>query len=175
VLGWHFPHLSTASRSYEPTEVYAAAVAVERAVQLRLVDAGLGPKVSLRYARALWNAQWNAHEAVVICDGRKRAKTLQQQAAGEAKPLTVCVGYVFRRLPEGSMRYNAPDMVDADGNELRMSCGDGDGCGTIILDSREPRPPKRYCDRCAARAGRTMNAGLVKTHIAKLRAGRRRH
>jgi hypothetical protein len=158
-------------------EVVAAALGVEAAAQERLVDAGgEGADLDRRYGRALWVAQWNAHAAVVAkTSSRKLAKEIQARAARGAQPLTVCVGYVYRRLPEHVMRFNAPDMFTEEhlGYVPLVPLGHGDGCGHIIADSIEPRAPKRYCERCAARAGRTLNAGLAKNALARLRRSRR--
>jgi len=155
-------------------DVYAAALAVERAAQVQLRAAGgVGATLEMRYARPLWNAQYQARQPVYAKAGK--LKELQRRAADGSPALTVCVGYMFRRFPEHVMRFNAPDMF-ADENPGRvplMPQGYGDGCGAIILDSTQPRRPKRYCDRCSARAGRTLNAGLAKSALARVRAGRR--
>ena len=53
--------------------------------------------------------------------------------------------------------------------------GYGDGCGLIIVDTSDvrPSPPRKYCDRCLRKAGKTLDAGLAKNALAKLRAGRK--
>ena len=162
-------------RRHSVQNVCAAALRIEQAVQDRLWGLG-GPGTVIGnrgYARALRNAQWQAHRAVVAKTGsRKEAKVRQQQAARRRPPLTVCCGRQLRRLPESVLRYNAPDLLEHYGENI-VPLGDGDGCWTIILDSTEPRAPKTYCDRCARKAGNTMNAGLAKNALARLRAARK--
>lgn len=162
-------------RRHSVQEVRAAALRVEQAVQDRLWGLG-GPGAVIGhrgYARALWDAQWQAHSAVVAKTGfPKEAKLLRQRAARGKPSLTVCRGRRLRRLPEEVLRYNAPDLLEHYGENI-VPLGSGDGCWTIILDSTEPRAPKKYCDRCAAKAGNTMNAGLAKNALAKLRASRK--
>jgi hypothetical protein len=163
-------------RRHSVQRVRAAALRVEKAVQDRLWGLG-GPGTVIgdaRYARALHDAQWQAHSAVVAKTGsRKRAKILQQHAARERPPLTVCCGKQLRRLPEEVLRYNASDLLEHYEENI-VPLGPGDGCWSIIPDSTECRAPKRYCDRCAAKAGNTMNAGLAKNALARLRASRKR-
>jgi hypothetical protein len=168
----------------EVEAVLAAAERVERGVQERLEAlGGLGTVIDLRSARALWNAQWQAHMAIVAkAQSRRPHKDAQKLRAGTARgrvSLTVCVGYVFRRFDRVTMRLAAPDMFDEEnypGRVPLVPLGCGDGCGRIIEDRGmgKPGPPKRYCDGCAAKAGRTMNAGLTKNALARLRAGRKR-
>jgi hypothetical protein len=168
VLADQHPHL-TSDRALSVETVLAAAELVEEGVQQQLRSIGADASIDLRSGRKLWNAQWQAHTAVVAKTGsRKRAKDLQQRAAGEHEPLTVCVGYVLREFSTKVLLDNAPDLLGC-----YVPLGYGDGCGRVIVDSPEPRAPKRYCDRCAARAGRTLNAGLAKRALAKLRASRR--
>jgi hypothetical protein len=166
--------------------VLEAAECVERAVQEELVGrGGAGVVIDMRSARSLWNAQWQAHIAIAAKPQRrarhkarhKDAKELRMRAA-DGQLFTVCVGYVFRRFDETTMRFNAPDMFDEEnypGRVPLVPLGDGDGCGLIIDDGKmgKPGPPKRYCDRCSAKAGRTMNAGLAKNALARLRRSRR--
>lgn len=59
------------------------------------------------------------------------------------------------------LRADAPDLLEHYGDDV-VPLGFGDGCGRSIVDSTEPRRPKRYCDRCAKMAGQTINAGLAK-------------
>jgi hypothetical protein len=139
---------------------------------------GPGATIAKRLARELWNAQWQAHMALVAkAQTTKPHRDAKQQrlAAADGRALSVCVGYAYRRLPEETMRFFANDMFDEENYTGRiplLPLGDGDGCGTIFDDSRtgKPGPPRRYCDRCSARAGRTPNAGLVKNAVARLRA-----
>jgi hypothetical protein len=162
-------------RRHSVQEVRAAALYVEQAVQDRLWGlGGLGTVIGhVPYARGLSDAQWQAHRAVVAKTGfPKEAKLLRQKAARGKPSLTVCCGRRLRRLPESVLRYNAPDLLEHYGENI-VPLGDGDGCWTIILDTTEPRAPKKYCDRCAAKAGNTMNAGLAKNALARLRASRR--
>jgi len=168
--------------TYPSEVVLGAAKCVERAVQEALVRrGGAGAVVDMRSARSLWNAQWQVHMAVVAKpQSRKPHKDAKELRAGAAdgQLLTVCVGYVLRRFDEATMRFNAPDMFDEEnfpGRVPFVPLGYGDGCGLIIEDGSmgKPGPPKRYCDRCAARAGRTLNAGLVKNALARLGAGRK--
>lgn len=177
VVLWNdFPHLASPPEA-TIEQVLAAALDVERAVQVRLLAAGgTGAKLKSRHARTLWNAQYQAHTAVFRTTGyRKDAKAIQAEAAGEGQALTVCAGYQFRRLAEHVMRFNAPDMFTQEHPDHvpLVPLGEGDGCGMIMLDSSEPRTPKRYCPRCSARAGRTLNAGLAKSALARVRASRR--
>jgi hypothetical protein len=162
-------------RRHSVQEVCAAALRVEQAVQDRLWGLG-GPGTvigDVRYARGLCDAQWQAHSAVVAKTGRrKRAKEIQKEAANGRPPLTVCCGRQLRRLPEEVLRYNAPDLLEHYGENI-VPLGSGDGCWTIIIDSTKERPPKKYCDRCARKAGKTMNAGLAKNALARLRASRK--
>jgi hypothetical protein len=159
-----------------PEVVKTAAFRVERAVQDRLWHLG-GPGSVIgdpRYARALWDAQWQAHRAVVAKTGRpKQAKDLREAAAHGRRSLTVCCGRQLRRLPEDVLRKHAPDLLEHYGENI-VPLGYGDGCWAIILDTTEPRPPQKYCDRCDQKAGNTMNAGLAKNARAKLRASRKR-
>jgi hypothetical protein len=156
------------------SEITTAALRVEGAVQDRLWCLG-GPGSVIehkRYALGLWGAQWQAHRAVFAKTGsRMLAKDLQRKAARGRPPLTVCVGRKLRRLPESELRRHAPDLLEHRGDNV-VWIG-GDGCGTIILDSSEPRPPKKYCDGCAKKAGNTMNAGLAKNALARLKAARK--
>jgi hypothetical protein len=152
--------------------VVAAALRVERSAQeayWRL--GGPGSVIRLRDARILWNAQYQAHEAIVARTSRKHAKQIQREAAGAEEPLSVCCGRLFRRLPGDVLRKDAPDLLERYGDNI-VPLGHGDGCGLIILDSTEPRAPKKYCDRCAKKAGETMNAGLAKNARKRLRAAR---
>ena len=126
-----------------------------------------------RFRSALWDAQYQAHEAVAARGSRKLANEVQQEAAGKRFPLTVCRGRKFRRLPEDVLRADAPDLLEHYDENI-VPLGYGDGCGRIILDTTEPRRPKIYCDRCAKKAGKTLNAGLAKTARARLRASRKR-
>ena len=76
------------------------------------------------------------------------------------------------------MRFNAPDMFTEEHPRLRATyvpLGYGDGCGLIIVDTSDvrPSPPRKYCDRCRAKAGKTLDAGLAKNALARLRAGRK--
>jgi hypothetical protein len=152
----------------------AAALRVERSVQEAYWHfGGPGAVIPLREARILWDAQYQAHEAIVVRGSRKLAKKIQRQAAGDQEPLSVCCGHRLRRLPEDVLRKHAPDLLEHYGDNI-VPLGAGDGCGRIILDSREFRPPKRYCDRCSARAGKTMNAGLVKNTRKRLIDARKR-
>lgn len=161
--------------------VLEAARVVIAAVQERLRSAGgVGTTLDLRYGRALWDAHWQALAAVVGKTGQpSRAKEIQLLAAGGASPLSVCVGRRTRRFPEHVLRFNAPDMLDDPdhpGYVPFIPLGYGDGCGLVIYDTPLPRRlqrmPKRYCDRCAARAGNTLNAGLAKRALATLRRSR---
>jgi hypothetical protein len=158
-------------------DVLAAALAVESGVQARLEAAGGGgARLPRHIARWLWDAQWQAHRAVVAKTGkRKHAKQIQFEAAQGRWPLTVCVGHRFRRFPEHVLRFNAPDFLEdqPQGRVPLVLLGYGDGCGLINFDSRQARQPNRYCERCAARAGKKPNAGLYKAALARLRAGRR--
>jgi hypothetical protein len=104
---------------------------------------------------------------------RKDAKSLQREAARGRDVLTVCVGKKLRRLPEAVLAKHAPDLLEHYGENI-VSLGHGDGCGTIILDSTEPRAPKTYCVRCADRTGNTMNAGLAKNARKRLIDSRKR-
>jgi hypothetical protein len=168
----------TIAHSYERRsvdEICAAALRVEQAVQERLWDLG-GPGIVIadrRYMSSLWEAQWNAYSAVcaVTCKP-SHAKVLQRQASAGRPALTVCCGRRVRTLPESVLRYNAPDLYE-DGASLVWAADYGDGCGIIIPDTLVPRPPKKYCERCAKKAGNTMNAGLAKNALARLRAGRK--
>ena len=155
-------------------DVVAAARRVESAVQARLwLLGGPGAVVEGRLGAALWDAQYQAHEAVAARSSRKLAKEVQQQAAGERSPLTICRGRRLRHLPEAVLRAVAPDLLEHYGDNI-VPLGSGDGCGLIIADSTEPRPPKKYCKRCSARAGTTMNAGLAKNARKRLRDSRKR-
>jgi hypothetical protein len=171
------------ARRHSVQEVRAATLRVEQAVQDRLWGLG-GPGTVIghvRYARGLWDAQWQAHSAVVAKTGsRKAAKILQQSAARGRSPLTVCVGRRQRRFKPNHatvMRLNAPDMFTEEHPDYvpYVPLGYGDGCGLIIADTSDvrPSPPRKYCDRCGDRAGNTMNAGLAKNALAKLRDGRK--
>jgi hypothetical protein len=163
-------------RSRSVREVCDAALGVEQAVQDRLWCAG-GPGSAIGdagYARRLWDAQWQAHRAVQAKTGfRKVAKDLQRRAAGDRLPLTVCCGHRLRRLPAAVLAYNAPDVLEHYGENI-VPLGFGDGCGAIFPDSSEPRAPKLYCAACSEKAGRTLNAGLAKNALARLRASRKR-
>jgi hypothetical protein len=86
--------------------------------------------------------------------------------------LTACCGHVLRRLPEPVLRYNAPDLLEHYGENI-VPLGSGDGCGAIMYDTTADRAPNIYCPRCAKQAGRTLNAGLAKRALARLRAARR--
>jgi hypothetical protein len=156
-------------------EVRAAGLRVERAVQERLRALG-GPGVTItdrRYMRGLWDASWQRYRAIVAVTGRPlEAKVIQREAAAGRPPLSVCAGRRVRRLPEHVLRNNAPDIWE-DGGSLIWAAAYGDGCGVIILDSSEPRPPNKYCEDCAKKAGNTMNAGLAKNALARLRASRK--
>lgn len=136
-------------------DVLRAALVVERAVQARLVEAGgVDAVLPATYARKLWDAQWQAHRAVVLVlgdrGGHKRAKELQIEAATGVAPLTVCVGRRIRRLPEATLRKHAPDLLEHYGENI-VPLGNGDGCFTIMEDGGlgRPSPPKAYCQRCA--------------------------
>lgn len=160
------------SAKWSVREVEAAAYCVEAAVQEQLsVFGGPGTFVAdRRQAADLWEAQSQAHRAVfAVTQSRKRAKEIQRAAAGlNRQPLTICRGRRVRRVPEPDLRKVAPAYmkVRPDG---AVWLGFGDGCGAIILDSLKPRHPKMYCDHCSARTGRTMNAGLVKHALARIR------
>jgi hypothetical protein len=157
-------------------DVVAAARRVECAVQARLWLLG-GPGAVIedgRFRSALWGAQHQAHEAVAARGSRKLAKEVQREAAGDRFPLTVCRGRQLRRLPEDVLRANAPDLLAHYGDNI-VPLGHGDGCGVIMLDSSEPRPPKKYCEDCSKKAGNTMNAGLAKNALARLKASRNKH
>jgi hypothetical protein len=158
--------------AHTPKEVISAARDVETVVQDRLwLLGGPGVVVDDRTLTAeLWEAQSQAHRAVVAVTGsRKAAKETQRSAAGDRTPLTVCRGRKYRQVPEIELRRRAAAYLQKypDGwlvNSL------GDGCGMIILDTPESRHPKTYCEHCAKRAGKTMNAGLTKHAFARLRA-----
>jgi hypothetical protein len=162
-------------RRHSVQEVRAAALRVEQAVQDRLWALG-GPGTVIghvRYARGLWDAQWQAHRAVVAKTGfLKEARRLRQKAVRGKPLLTICCGRRLRRLPEEVLRYNAPDLLEHYGENI-VPLGLGDGCWTITLDSTKERAPKKYCDRCARKAGNTMNAGLARNALARLRASRK--
>jgi hypothetical protein len=170
-------------RRHSVQEVRAAALRVEQAVQDRLWGLGGAGTVigHTGYARGLWDAQWQAHSAIVAkTASRKEAKTLQKSAARGRSPLTVCVGRRQRRFKpdhEAVMRFNAPDMFTKEHPDYvpYVPLGYGDGCRLIIVDTSDarPSPPRKYCDRCAAKAGNTMNAGLAKNALARLRASRK--
>ena len=160
--------------SYSIEETLAAAVAVETAVQERLRALGEGATIDRRFGRGLWQAQWQAREAVYAKTGER--KVLQQRVADGSPALTVCAGRARRRFPESVMRFNAPDMFTDDehpGYVPFVPHGYGDGCFAIIRDTTEPRRPKRYCAKCRSKDGLTLNAGLAKSSLARLRAGRR--
>jgi hypothetical protein len=151
-------------------ETKQAALRVERAVQEWLWFVG-GPGSVIRdrqWAEKLWDAQSSSHRAVVAREGsRKTAKRLQVEASQGRQPLTLCLGRRMRRLPEDELRRTAPAYLQRFPDALVF--GGGDGCFTIIPDSVEPRHPKKYCDRCAKRAGNTKNAGLTKTILKEPR------
>jgi hypothetical protein len=157
-------------------EVRSSALTVERAVQARLQQmGGVGTLIwPASFARRLKDAQMQAHQAVFAFTrpARKSAKLIQQQAAAPNLPLTICCGKKLRRLPEPILRYNAPDLLEHYGENI-VPLGPGDGCFRIIEDTREPRIPKRYCERCRQKDGKTMNAGLAKNAKARLRAARK--
>jgi hypothetical protein len=167
-------HFIALGQAWTRQEVERAAFRVEQAVQERLWALG-GPGAVVQDARfraALWNAQYQAHEAVFAKTGsRVIAKTIQREASAGREPLTLCRGRQLRRLPKEVLRKHAPDLLEHYGDNI-VPLGYGDGCGVITQDSREPRPPKKYCGRCRAKAGTTMNAGLTKTARARLRASR---
>jgi hypothetical protein len=157
-------------------DVRSAAFVVECVAQLRLRELG-GPGPVVRpatFARRLNDAQGQAHRAIFAFTrpARLPAKLIQQRAATPKPPLTLCCGKRLRRLPELVLRYNAPDLLKYYGENI-VPLGSGDGCFVIVEDTREPRLPRAYCDRCAKKAGRTMNAGLVKNALARLRAARK--
>jgi hypothetical protein len=159
-------------------EVRASALHVECVVQEQLCQlGGPGAVVPRPLARRMADAQWQAHEAVVSRSSRVEAKALQARAAAGREPLTVCAGRRLRRFKpnhEIVMRF-FPDMFTEEHPDYvpLVPLGYGDGCFRIIPDTTQPRKPKRYCDWCAARAGNTMNAGLAKNALAKLRASRK--
>jgi hypothetical protein len=161
---------------YSSQAVRSSAFFVERAVQERLQQiGGAGTEVwPASFARRLKDAQIQAHRAVFAFTrpARTPAKLIQRQAAAPNPPLTICCGKQLRRLPEEILRYNAPDLLEHYGENI-VPLGSGDGCWTIVHDSTEPRAPKKYCDRCARKAGTTMNAGLAKNALARLRASRK--
>jgi hypothetical protein len=167
-------HFIALGQAWTRPEVECAAFRVEHAVQERLWALG-GPGAVVQDARfraALWNAQYQAHEAVVAKTGsRVIAKAIQREASAGREPLTLCRGRQLRRLPEDVLRKHAPDLLEHYGDNI-VPLGYGDGCGLITPDSHEPRPPKKYCERCRAKAGTTLNAGLAKTARARLRAAR---
>jgi hypothetical protein len=152
-------------------DVRRAALRVEQAVQEWLWAFG-GPGATVRdrsWGDTLAGAQSQAHRAVVARYGtRKAAKEIQRAASGSREPLTVCHGRKLRRLPNDVVRRVAPTFFERypDG---WLSSPHGDGCGMIIFDSALDRHPKRYCDSCEARAGLTLNAGLAKSALARLR------
>jgi len=177
-------------------KVLEDAPVVMATVQQRLrVAGGAGAVLDLRYGRVLWDANWQAHAAVVAKACAKRANEIRDEVAVEGPPLSICVGQRARRFglkmkdggewrfPEHEqiLRVNAPDIVDDPdhpGYVPYVSLGYGDGCGVIIVDTPLPRSlqrmPKRYCDRCAKRAGNNpKTAGLAKHALAKLRAARK--
>ncbi len=154
--------------------VLAAALRVERAVQ----DAywgfgGPGSRMRAHDARVLWDAQYQAHEAVVSRLSRKRAKENQREAGAGRRPLTVCVGKRARRLPEAVLAKHAPDLLERYGDNI-VPLGAGDGCGLIFVDSLADRVPKRYCERCRKKAGNSMNAGKAKNARHRLKNARKR-
>jgi hypothetical protein len=90
------------------------------------------------------------------------------------------VGYRQRRFKpnhESVMRFNAPDMFTEEHPDYvpYLPLGYGDGCGLIIVDTSDVRPsqPRKYCDRCSRKAGKTLDAGLAKNALARLRASRK--
>lgn len=163
------------ARRWSLQDVLAAAERVEAAVQARLWEAG-GPGGTIadqRYARSLWEAQSQAHRAVLAKDGRRKiAKDVQRRASAGRPPLTVCCGRRMQRLPIEVLRKHAPDLLEHYGENI-VPRGTGDHCGAIILDSSEPRAPKKYCARCRGRVGNTMNHGFSKRALAVLKASRR--
>jgi hypothetical protein len=161
-------------QSHSMATVEEAALTVERAAQNRLWELG-GPGAVIQnrgLARRIADAQYQSHQAMRAKTGaRKPAKEVQRRAARGRVPLTVCVGRRLRRLPEHVLRFNAPDLLEYYGDNI-VWVG-SDGCGTIFADTNEPRLPKLYCPRCARKAGNTMNAGLVKNALHRLRAARK--
>jgi hypothetical protein len=157
-------------RQWSDEDVAAAVVRVEAAVQQRLCPGGLGETIADHgYARALRDAQRIANNAAAIRYGQKAAKELRNRAGSPL--LTVCCGRKFRRLPDDVLRKHAPDLLEHYGDNI-VSLGYGDGCWKIICDTTEPRPPKKYCAGCRAKAGITMNAGLAKNARKRLRDAR---
>jgi hypothetical protein len=162
-------------------DVREAAFYVERTVQRQLRElGGCGVVVPRPLARRIVDAQWQAHEAVASRSSRVDAKALQKRGAAGRAPLTVCVGRRQRRFKpnhETVMRLNASDMFTKEHEDYvpYVPLGYGDGCGLIIVDTSDtrPSPPRKYCDRCGDRAGNTMNAGLAKNALARLRAARK--
>jgi len=154
--------------------VVAAAMRVERAAQEAFWRfGGVESFVRLRDARILWDAQYQAHEAVVARLSRRQAKEIQREAAGDRDPLTVCVGKRLRRLPQRVLAKHAPDLLEHYKENI-VPLGAGDGCGVIFVDTLAERTPKMYCERCRKQAGNTMNAGKAKNARARLRKARRR-
>jgi hypothetical protein len=171
--------------------VLNAAAIVMAAVQQRLrAVGGAGAMLPPHHGRALWDANWQAHAAVVARTGQpKRAKEIRDGAAGEHEALSVCVGRRARRFSwsrkedtrflehEFVLRSNAPYVFrkdDPPGYVPLVWLGYGDGCGLIFADTRLPKPltrmPKRYCDRCAKKAGNNpRTAGLAKHALARLK------
>jgi hypothetical protein len=167
VHAWYVAEAEEFSRD----DVSQAAFRVEQAVQEWLWVFG-GPGAIVRdrgWGDRLAGAQSQAHRAVVAREGsRNAAKEIQRAASGGKDPLTVCHGRRLRRLPNDAVRRVAPAFLERYPDGV-LSSPHGDGCGMIILDSALDRHPKRYCDACEARAGLTLNAGLAKSALARLR------
>lgn len=159
------------AEKFSRKDVKQAALRVERAVQEWLWVLG-GPGAIVRdrsWGDTLAGAQSQAHRAVVAREGsRKVAKEIQREASRGRAPLTICHGRKLRRLPNDDVRRVAPAFLERHPDGW-LSSPHGDGCGMIIFDTPEPRHPKRYCDACEDRAGLTLNAGLAKSALARLR------
>jgi hypothetical protein len=150
-------------------DVRQGALRIEQAAQNLLQHlGGVGTAIPLQLARRVHDAQWQAHEAVYATTGsRAAAKAIQARAAANRRPLTVCVGNRYFRFRDHDtvIRFNAPDLQGC-----HVPLGAGDGCGQIILDSSQPRQPKKDCERCRARRGsHPRRHGKAKTALAKLR------
>jgi hypothetical protein len=136
--------------SLSDQEVERAAFSVMTFVQNELERLG-GPDIQLAererdHVNRLGKALYQAHEAVRVRTGsRARAKELQVESAPGGIPLSVCRGHMLRQMP--AVRYAVSGWRQKYGEDDVVSLR-GDGCLTIIEDSRAARKPRIYCDIC---------------------------